>query len=581
MVVKPHNTDDKDNQLILKILEKYSSLDDLNKELEMLTGICHFFADIDEYEHILNYFKHPPFDPTLNTTKDLGDYQTPISLTDKICKYLSENGTSPQLVVEPTFGTGNFILSSLSCFKDIKHIHGVEIQRKYFSIFKISFLERFFNEYRITPPQINLQMDNIFTHLFPDFIKNELSKEILVIGNPPWVTNSELSALNSKNLPSKTNLKNHKGVDAITGKSNFDIAEYIMLRMIEEFSDHNGTIAFICKNIVSRNIIKFLPQKQYKLYDIKSLTIDAKKEFDVNCDASVFIAKMGKMPKSYFCEVADLDAPNLIKSKYGWVDNNFVSNIDLYESFKNLDGKCPFTWRQGIKHDASKVMELKIDGNQLQNSLGEIVVVDSDLIYPLIKSSDIKSFETTFVRKMVLVPQKRTGEDTKYIQEQYPKTWRYLLDHMYYFERRKSKIYQNKYPFSIFGVGEYSFKPYKVAISGMYKKSLFSVLTPINEKTVMLDDTCYFLSFDNYERALLICTLLNSNPTQKFIKSVAFSDSKRVYTKDLLMRINLKNVSEMTSLEDIKQIWRNMDFMPSIEVTEESYVKFKKWLLSV
>jgi len=38
--------------------------------------------------------------------------------------------------------------------------------------------------------------------------------------NPPWVTNSQLSALNSNNLPAKSNFKQAKGIDAITGKQN-------------------------------------------------------------------------------------------------------------------------------------------------------------------------------------------------------------------------------------------------------------------------------------------------------------------------------------------------------------------------
>jgi hypothetical protein len=41
----------------------------------------------------------------------------------------------------------------------------------------------------------------------------------LVIGNPPWVTNSQLSVLDSANRPARTNTKNARGIDAITGSS--------------------------------------------------------------------------------------------------------------------------------------------------------------------------------------------------------------------------------------------------------------------------------------------------------------------------------------------------------------------------
>ena len=48
-----------------------------------------------------------------------------------------------------------------------------------------------------------------------------LGEPILVIGNPPWVTNSAMGLLGGSNLPSKSNFQRLRGLDAITGKSNF------------------------------------------------------------------------------------------------------------------------------------------------------------------------------------------------------------------------------------------------------------------------------------------------------------------------------------------------------------------------
>src|SRR5205823_12751744 len=39
---------------------------------------------------------------------------------------------------------------------------------------------------------------------------------LLVVGNPPWVTNSELGLLGSNNLPHKKNLKGLRGIEART-----------------------------------------------------------------------------------------------------------------------------------------------------------------------------------------------------------------------------------------------------------------------------------------------------------------------------------------------------------------------------
>lgn len=49
-----------------------------------------------------------------------------------------------------------------------------------------------------------------------------------------------------------------------------------------------------------------------------------------------------------------------------------------------------FEWRQGVKHDCSKVMELSVDGSVLKNGQGETVDIEDDIIFPLIKSSMFK-----------------------------------------------------------------------------------------------------------------------------------------------------------------------------------------------
>ena len=60
----------------------------------------------------------------------------------------------------------------------------------------------------------------------------------------------------------------------------------------------------------------------------------------------------------------------------------------------------------------------------------------------------------------------------------------------------------------------------------------------------MLDDTCYFLGFDVRAHAIICLALLNSDPVQRLLRSLAFLDSKRPYTKDLLMRIDLLKAAE-------------------------------------
>ena len=218
--------------------------------------------------------------------------------------------------------------------------------------------------------------------------------------------------------------------------------------------------------------------------------------------------------------------------------------MSVLSSDNEIDGISPFEWRQGIKHDCSKVMEIVRDGEFFCNKLGEYFSLEEDLVYPLLKSSDLKTTIANPTRKMTIVTQKFVGQDTSYIKK-YPQTFEYLNNHIDLFRLRKSSIYRGKCDFSIFGIGDYSFKPYKIAISGLYKTFHFCLVKPQDGKPVMLDDTCYFIGFDTLEQAEYVWNLLNTDIVKKLLKSISFGDAKRMITKEILMRIDLRKVAQM------------------------------------
>ncbi|MBK7883132.1 MAG: hypothetical protein IPJ81_04510 [Chitinophagaceae bacterium] len=169
--------------------------------------------------------------------------------------HLASKNISPEIVIEPTCGKGNFIIASLCNFNNIKNIFGVEIYKPYVWETKFSIINFFLANPNSNKPEISISHCNVFDFNFKQIAKQYLSKEILVIGNPPWVTNSKLGSLNSDNLPKKTNFKNHSGLDAMTGKGNFDIAEFITLIMIETFQNMNGNLLLLVKNSVIKNLV--------------------------------------------------------------------------------------------------------------------------------------------------------------------------------------------------------------------------------------------------------------------------------------------------------------------------------------
>jgi hypothetical protein len=76
-------------------------------------------------------------------------------------------------------------------------------------------------------------------------------------------------------LPIKTNIKAHKGLEAITGSANFDICESVFLLLIEQFKNTNTTIAMLCKTSVARNVFQELVHKRVAVEYAKLLHFDA------------------------------------------------------------------------------------------------------------------------------------------------------------------------------------------------------------------------------------------------------------------------------------------------------------------
>jgi hypothetical protein len=188
-------------------------------------------------------------------------------------------------------------------------------------------------------------------------------------------------------------------------------------------------------------------------------------------------------------------------------------------------------------------MELEPDGEKYRNGIDESIGLEDDYVYPMLKSSDIGNGQIRYGRKFMLVTQKYVGEDTTRIKRAAPRTWRYLEAHDEMLEKRASSIYRNRPKYSIFGVGDYSFSDWKVAISGFYKRLSFKLIEPYQGKVVVLDDTTYFLPCWSESEAYFVSNLLNSEPAKQFFGSMIFWADKRPITIETLKRLDMHALS--------------------------------------
>lgn len=501
----------------------------INREIEQVCGIINFFNEEED------------IDIDLSTTREdkdeYGDWQTNAQLAHIATSRLSKD-CSPQIILEPTCGTGNFILASLDTFTSIEEVYAVEIYKPYLQILKFEILQRYLDGIYTKPVRFHLIHSSVFDVDWDKIKKQIAQRNLLVIGNPPWVTNSDLSSIDSSNLPIKSNFRQERGFDALTGKSNFDIAEYICYDMFRHFANDHNQFALLLKNSVIKQICYSQRKIPRNIASMCQYQFDAKREFGASVDASLFVCKSGQAERC--CDVMDLYTGEYCRS-FGWIKDKFVSDLQSYSHTSAIDGVSPFKWWSGIKHDCQTVVELKRCGDTYVNRLGEVVDIEEDSIYPYVKSSDIQYDITPNHKRFIIITQHSISDNTDQLQITAPRTYTYLMQHREYFEKRKSVIYKKRSLFSMFGIGDYTFKPYKIVISGLYKQPHFALLTPINGKCVIPDDTCYLLGFDSEDIAKVVLSILSSDIITNFIKSISFADTKRIITKDVLMRINILN----------------------------------------
>jgi hypothetical protein len=278
----------------------------------------------------------------MSTKKEFGDWQTPIGLAERVVTLVSELYGVPECVVEPTCGLGTFLSASGAQWGGRVAYHGYEVNEAYVEQARS----------KLAGKDVQIFHRDFFAEDWAANIKGLGKPRVLVVGNPPWVTNSELGQLGSTNLPTKSNFQGLRGFDARTGKSNFDIAEWMLLSLIDALP-RDGAMAMLCKTMTARKVLRHLWKSDIARAGARLFRIDAQADFGVAVDACLFFitGRRGKERVATMHDDLDTTAPS---TRFGFVGGDLVSDIDAYERNRDLDGGCSsYVWRSGVKHDAA------------------------------------------------------------------------------------------------------------------------------------------------------------------------------------------------------------------------------------
>jgi hypothetical protein len=193
----------------------------------------------------------------------------------------------------------------------------------------------------------------------------------------------------------------------------------------------------------------------------------------------------------------------------------------------------PAGWRSGIKHDAAAIFEFtRCSDGLYENRVGERVALEPALLFPLLKATDLHHGRAP--TRHLLVPQRTAIDDPARLLANAPLARAYLERHAVRLAGRKSSIYLKRPPYSLFGLGPYTFAPWKIAVSALHAAAHFRVLGPIDGRPVVLDDTCCLLPFAEEAIARACAAELHRASYRNHLAARCFVEAKRPITIALL-----------------------------------------------
>jgi hypothetical protein len=426
------------------------------------------------------------------------------------------------------------------------------------------------------------ERNTIITYIKSFFAPLEyLNSFDFVVGNPPWIKWEFLAKEYKKKL-SVLYLKVYKlfsygGMKAGMGYAHDDISIVFSYVALDKYLKNGGKFAFLLKQTLYKSIAgkefrKFcidkitgkVPLKVIRVHDL----VDIKPFQPIQSETSLIIMEKGNKtsyPVPYFIwKMKDNKSPTEISEDTPL--SKVLELVDVIENEAYPDPSLqdntapwiivpkgtkpevlvtlsnPYDVRHGIVDDLDQVFQVEIVKKEdlsnlliIKNSVsGRRKVgqrtwkVEQDLIYPLLKPKYIKRWKILGY-DYVILPQRKYGENNEEeLKAKYPFTYAYLANFKSELLKRTSRWFKNKPFFTVFGLGEYTFKPWKVVWSAIGYLPEFAVAGTVKdsflgEKVLIPDNTIGFIPLDSMDEAYFVCGLLNSS----FIKSIIASKSTK------------------------------------------------------
>jgi len=416
--------------------------------------------------------------------------------------------------------------------------------------------------------------NKIWTRLLKNsFAPLLMGKFDFVVGNPPWVRWGYLPEGYrdaTLKLWKDYGLFSLSGMDARLGAGEKDFSMLFTYVAADRYLKKGEKLAFLITQEVFKAKgagegfrsfkVKTTPVKVVKTHDLVSL-----KPFESAANkTALIILKKG--------EKTEYPVPYILwRKKKGMKLDPGISYVDALERTERVEmlakpigtpvsswqtfeakterilnalrGESIYQARRGASIDPYGVFYMKIkqvfsDGTILVENLPELGKrriskveerIEGDLVFPVVRGRDIRRWNAMpeIYALVVQDPKKRVGYEEEWMKINLPRTFAYLHKFKDVLLSRGSNVVRELAEktafYTMYGIGEYTFAPYKVVwkrmASDLEAVVLSKIKTPIGEKDVIPTDTTSLIPFKSAEEAHYVCAILNSSPVRFCVRS--------------------------------------------------------------
>jgi methylase of polypeptide subunit release factors len=420
-----------------------------------------------------------------------------------------------------------------------------------------------------------------------------------IIGNPPWVNWEHLPEnYRRTTMPLWQHYglfpKRERGMETILGGAKYDFSMLLTCVALDRYLKDNGKLGFVITESLFKTTEAGQGFRRFLLPDktpFKPVLVENManlKPFEKALNRTTLaVFQKGKhttypIPYSYWSKAAsqgrvridfDSDYDSFPYEKiivHDWeaqpVDPKNLTSIwitgrpNAIRAIPRLLGESNYSAREGTNTGgANGVYWVKESGEQ-DGDLVQVfnlcecskksvtprkLFMEKDLLYPLLRAGNVRRWQAQPDSSIIITHEPDAhlrAISEAFMQDQYPKTYEYLLQFEAFLRQRKTQVVRNlmrRGPFySIFGIGEYSFSTWKVVWTRIAKVEA-AVAGIYADKPMIPQETLTMVECQTEGEAHFLAAAINSTPFQFTVNAYSQRGGKSMGSKHILKYIHI------------------------------------------